>query len=176
MKSPSFLSAVLLAFSASACAGTPAPAAPAGSAHAHEQAAPAAQGEAHPHDAAPAAPAVAAEPKDPFANATCPIMSKPASKKLHVDTVHGRIYICCKDCIEDIADDVQGAYETAYPHVQAHANTVCPVTGKTLGGKAVDVSIQGHAFRVFDDGAAKAAAGDPVKVLTQLLADEKEAK
>lgn len=120
------------------------------------------------------ADAPAADAKDPFANASCPIMAKPVSQKLYAQTAHGRIYVCCKDCIKDIMDDVEGSYETAYPHVKAHANAVCPVTGKPLEGKGVKVSIEGHAFGVLDAAAAKAAAVDPVKVIGQLLAQEKK--
>ncbi len=125
------------------------------------------------HQAGSPEPEAIGSIKDPYANAACPIMAKPASGKLYAQTVHGRLYVCCKPCINDIAEDVETAYKSAYPHVQTHANTVCPVTGQALGDAAVTVSIQGHAFRVLDAESAKVAAQDALRVLNTLLANEK---
>ena len=33
-----------------------------------------------------------------WVNANCPIMAKPASAALFVDTTFGRIYVCCAGC------------------------------------------------------------------------------
>lgn len=83
-----------------------------------------------------------------FPNSTCPIMGKKVSLKLHTDTELGRIYICCKGCDKKIQKDVATAYKTAYPTTKTIANTACPVSGEKVGDKAVDVTLQGHAFKV----------------------------
>jgi hypothetical protein len=101
----------------------------------------------------PAAPAAAAEEDaavtvPTFPNSTCPIMGKKVSMKLFTDTPLGRIYICCKGCDKKIQRDVPTAYKSAYPTLKEIANTTCPVSGDKIGDKAVDVTLQGHKFKV----------------------------
>ncbi|HLU40057.1 MAG TPA: hypothetical protein VK081_11790 [Planctomycetota bacterium] len=83
-----------------------------------------------------------------FPNSTCPIMGKKVSSRLFTDTEYGRIWICCKGCDKKILRDVEAAYKTAYPTTKEVANEVCPVSGEKLGEGAVEVTLQGHSFRV----------------------------
>lgn len=83
-----------------------------------------------------------------FPNSTCPIMGKKISLPLFVDTVMGRIYICCKPCIRKIQRDVPTAHKTAFPVVEEVANEVCPVSGEKVGADAVAVTLQGFRFSV----------------------------
>lgn len=83
-----------------------------------------------------------------FPNSTCPIMGKKISLPLFVDTVMGRIYICCKPCIRKTQRDVPTAHKTAFPVVEEVANEVCPVSGAKLGATAVAVTLQGSRFKV----------------------------
>ena len=83
-----------------------------------------------------------------FGNATCPIMGKPVSAPLFVDTELGRFYLGCKPCNKKVLVDVPAAHKTAYPVVQQLANTVCPVSGAQIGGDAVDVTLQGYKLRL----------------------------
>lgn len=83
-----------------------------------------------------------------FQNPTCPIMGKKVSMPLFVDTELGRFYVCCKPCYRKVLRDLPAAHKTAYPVVEAHANTVCPVSGEPIGEDAVEVTLQGHRFKV----------------------------
>ncbi len=83
-----------------------------------------------------------------FANSTCPIMGKKVSMKLFTDTEVGRMYICCKGCDKKIQKDVPTAYKTAYPTTKHLDNATCPVSGEKVGDKPVEVTLQGHAFKV----------------------------
>lgn len=87
-----------------------------------------------------------------FANATCPIMGKPVSMPLFVDTELGRIHVCCKPCNKKVLADVQAAHQTAYPVVQELANTACPVSGEPIGDDAVEVTLQGYKLKLCCSG------------------------
>jgi hypothetical protein len=87
-----------------------------------------------------------------FANATCPIMGKPVSMQLFVDTELGRFYVCCKPCYKKVLADVRTAHKTAYPAVEKVQNTICPVSGAAIGADAVEVTLQGHRFSVCCEG------------------------
>lgn len=78
-----------------------------------------------------------------FANATCPIMGKPISEKLYVETELGRIYVCCKACNEPILEDVGKAAQAAYPVIKRATNTVCPIMGDAIGRDSPTVTRQG---------------------------------
>lgn len=78
-----------------------------------------------------------------FANATCPIMGKPASASLFTDTEFGRIYVCCKPCIKKVRKEAEKSWKTAYPVVKPAANTACPITGKGVDAKVPAVAVQG---------------------------------
>lgn len=94
--------------------------------------------------AAWAGDAPAPAPKPPtvsvptFANATCPIMGKPASRALFADTEKGRIYVCCPPCVPKIKADVARAHAAAFPTIAKAGNKICPVTGRAVvEGKTV---------------------------------------
>lgn len=122
--------------------------------------------------APPATPASAPAPRvriPVHANASCPIMGKPISERLFAETVHGRIYICCKSCVKDILADVETAYAAAFPRDEVHANKRCPVTGAEIGKDAVRVRLQGHEFAVRDAAAAELARKESQRTLARLL-------
>ena len=105
-------------------------------------------------------PAAAAKPAvagPTFANATCPIMGKPVSMPLFVDTELGRFHVCCKPCIKKVLADVPAAHKTAYPNVQEVSNAVCPVSGAPIDADAVAVTLQGHRLRLCCAACAPAA-------------------
>lgn len=83
-----------------------------------------------------------------FVNSTCPIMGKPISQKLFVDTERGRIYFCCKGCNKKILNDVETAYKTAFPTVRRVANKACPITGVAITKDSPAVVVQGHEVSV----------------------------
>jgi hypothetical protein len=79
-----------------------------------------------------------------YPNANCPIMGRPASAKLYVDTAFGRIYVCCAPCIKKIRLDPDGASKTAYPKTTKVENTVCPVMGEAIEPGSPTVKLQGY--------------------------------
>lgn len=91
----------------------------------------------------PAAPAAVEVSVPSSANATCPVMGKPASESLFVDTELGRIYVCCPPCYKKINANVGPSYLAAYPTVKPAGNTVCPITGDPLPAAPVLHVIQG---------------------------------
>ncbi len=92
-----------------------------------------------------------------FHNETCPIMGKKVSLPLFIDTELGRFYVCCKPCYRKVQRDVPGAHKTAYPNVEPHANTRCPVSGEPIGEDAVELVLQGHRFKLCCAGCVDAA-------------------
>jgi hypothetical protein len=117
---------------------------------------------------APAAQAPAVE-VPAFPNATCPIMGKKASAVLSVDTDLGRFYVCCKPCFKKVLADVPKAHQTAYPVVEEHKNTTCPVSGRAVGKDAVAVTLQGHRFQVCCQDCVPSAQKQSQPTLTKLL-------
>lgn len=95
-----------------------------------------------------------------FANTTCPIMGKPASTRLYVDTELGRIYVCCKTCNADVLADPAHAHKTAYPAVKKLANTRCPIDGAAVDEKSPTVVLQGFELRVHTAACAAEARAD----------------
>lgn len=104
-----------------------------------------------------------------YRNASCPIMGKPVSHRLAVDTEHGRIWLCCKACIAPVRADPAAAHRMAYPVEVEVERERCPVTGKPLGAGSVRVVLQGRAFRVADEAAAAAARAASQRTLALLL-------
>lgn len=114
----------------------------------------------------PAEPAQVERVRVPsFANATCPIMGKPSSPRLFVDTDFGRIHVCCKTCNKDVLGDAEHAHKTAYPTVKKLANTVCPVEGTALDEKSPIVVLQGHEFRVHSAACVAAVRAESQRYL-----------
>ncbi len=83
-----------------------------------------------------------------FANATCPIMGKPASKSLFAETPKGRIYMCCKACTKKILADVDKSYQAAYPNLTKAGNKVCPILGEKIEEGSPTVVLQGVELNV----------------------------
>ncbi len=104
-----------------------------------------------------------------YPNASCPVMGKPVSTRLFTDTKYGRIYLCCKACVEEVQADVEHAYKTAYPTTKKFENKTCPVTRKPIGEDAVRVELQGRDFLVVDKTAATKALADVQATLAKLL-------
>ena len=98
-----------------------------------------------------------------FSNSTCPIMGKPVSAKLFVETELGRIYMCCKGCTKKILNDASTAYKTAYPTTKKVLNKVCPIKGEKNDAKSPTVLIQGHEVRVCCKDCIKDFEKDPAK-------------
>ncbi len=106
-----------------------------------------------------------------FPNAVCPIMGKPISAKLFVDTDVGRIWMCCKSCASKIRDDVAAADATAYPLATKAENAKCPITGKPASPGHV-VRLQGHEIALCCDDCIKPAT-DEAQVTLALALDPK---
>lgn len=94
-------------------------------------------------DQAPAAPAGPVVSVPSFPNTTCPIMGKPISSRLWVDTPKGRFWVCCKGCNVEILADVDTAHRAAYPVVKKLALERCPRTGEPLPPEAPTLVLQG---------------------------------
>lgn len=103
-----------------------------------------------------------------YPNSTCPIMGKPISTKLFVDTEKGRIWVCCKSCNKEILADVAKAHQTAYPKIEKLQNELCPVTGKKIEKDAPRVVLQGFEFSVANKEAVALAQADAQVVLARL--------
>lgn len=153
----SFTTPFLLAFTV-----TLAPHAPHASIHAQEP--------AKPTEPAPAPIERVRVPT--FANATCPIMGKPSSPRLFIDTDFGRIYVCCKTCNKDVLADPAHAHKTAYPTVKKLANTICPVDGAVTDDKSQTVVLQGFELRVHSAACATELRADAQRYLA-LASDPK---
>jgi hypothetical protein len=67
-----------------------------------------------------------------YPNQACPIMGKPVSMRLTVDTDLGRIWVCCKGCDEEVLLHLEDAHRTAYPVVKKVENAICPVSRKPV--------------------------------------------
>ncbi|MFO1008888.1 MAG: hypothetical protein U1F29_02360 [Planctomycetota bacterium] len=123
---------------------------------------------AEPRSASPAVEDANAVSTPSFPNSTCPIMGKPISSKLYVDTEKGRIWVCCKSCNKEVLADVAKAHQTAYPKITKLENELCPVTGKKIEKGAPRVVLQGFEFSVATKEAAVAAQADAQVVLARL--------
>lgn len=103
-----------------------------------------------------------------YANPACPIMGKPVSTRLFAETEKGRIYVCCKSCIQDIVEDVETAYRTAFPAKTKIVNTKCPVTGSAIEKDSPTIVLQGFELSVHDAAAARLARQESQTVLAKL--------
>lgn len=83
-----------------------------------------------------------------FPNVSCPIMGKPISQKLFVDTPKGRIWVCCKACNQDVLADPGTAHAASFPKIETVENTLCPVSGEAIPKEAPRVVLQGFDFAV----------------------------
>jgi hypothetical protein len=118
--------------------------------------------ESRPIGPPPAGPAVSVPS---FPNATCPIMGKPASLKLFVDTEFGRVYTCCAPCNRKIRADPAGTYRLSYPKTEKLGNKTCPVSGKPVGASTATVLLQGREIALCSADCVRAAREDAQAVL-----------
>ncbi len=115
---------------------------------------------------APSKPAPST-PAPSFANVTCPIMGKPASHALFVETAYGRIYACCAPCYPRIRKDLEHAYRAAYPVARTADNTRCPITAKPVPEDAPTVELQGVVIRLCCSSCTEPARAEPLVVLVK---------
>src|SRR5436190_19197617 len=67
-----------------------------------------------------------------FQNVNCPIMGRPSSTALFVDTPLGRIYTCCLPCNAKIRRDPETAHMAAYHKITKLENKHSTITGQTI--------------------------------------------
>lgn len=104
-----------------------------------------------------------------YANVACPIMGKPISTRLHVDTPMGRFWVCCKGCDEDILLFVEDAHRTAYPNVERLENETCPVSRKPIPEEeAPRLVLQGFDLALCCEGCIPKAREDSQVLLARL--------
>jgi hypothetical protein len=104
-----------------------------------------------------------------YANASCPIMGKPASKVLYTDTDWGRVYVCCAPCMKKIQQDPQRAAQAAYPVVKKAGNVLDPVTNQPVGDKPYLIVLQGWEIALSSEDNAKTARADSQITLAKAL-------
>ncbi len=104
-----------------------------------------------------------------FMNPTCPIMGKATKADVFVDTDQGRVFLCCKMCVEKVKKDPAAAYAKAYPKLEKLGNTICPVSGEAIkSGEGVAVIYQGREIRVCCADCSKPVRDNGDIVLTLL--------
>lgn len=104
-----------------------------------------------------------------YPNVACPIMAKPISTRLFVDTELGRFWVCCKGCDEDILAHVEDAHRTAYPVVKRVDNKICPVSGEPIPKEdAPRLVLQGFDFALCCKACIPKARADSQVVLARL--------
>lgn len=104
-----------------------------------------------------------------YPNSTCPVMGKPVSLKLYVDTAYGRIYMCCAGCTKRIKADPEAAYKAAYPKVEKAANTNCPITGEAIKKGSPTVLLQGKEIALCCEDCIEKAKGEAQATLAKAL-------
>ena len=107
-----------------------------------------------------------------YENVNCPIMGKPSSTSLFVDTPKGRIYTCCPPCNAKIRKDPDFAHKAAYPKITKIENKVCPITGNAIPAGSPTLVLQGYEFSVCSMECVQAAQNHSQIVLTKLLKPE----
>jgi uncharacterized protein (UPF0212 family) len=102
-----------------------------------------------------------------FPNSACPIMGKRVSTRLFAETERGRIYVCCKSCIQDILLNVDGTYRTAYPSAREAGNQICPVSNEPVGEQPFLLELQGVRFALSRAEHADAARANAQALLAR---------
>jgi hypothetical protein len=103
-----------------------------------------------------------------FNNVACPIMGKKVSTRLYAETEMGRIYVCCKSCIQDIQADVATAYKSAYPIGQKAENSICPVSGEPITQESPIILLQGREISLSSLDHAVQARANSQAILARL--------
>jgi hypothetical protein len=84
-----------------------------------------------------------------YGNEKCAYMKgKKVKMGQSVETTHGRVWVCCSDCVAEAQADGDKAYDKSYPKPKTHALKKCPVSGHDLGKDAVAMKWQGHEFKL----------------------------
>ncbi len=104
-----------------------------------------------------------------YPNVNCPVMGKPASTKVFVDTIYGRVYLCCASCNKKVRQDPEGTYKAAYPKTTQAKNTVCPVSGDAIEAGSPTVKLQGYEINLCCKDCVKPAQDDAQVVLAKAL-------
>jgi hypothetical protein len=108
-----------------------------------------------------------------YGNQTCPLMSRAAKPDVFVDSSHGRIYLCCKNCLAKAKKDPEGTYSKAYPEVTKVGNKTDPVDGKPVK-EGVTAVYQGHEIGLSDAKHQKAVVANGDIYLTVLTKSAKD--
>ena len=109
-----------------------------------------------------------------YPNTTCPIMGKPISSRLFVDTDKGRFWVCCKGCNEEILLDLETAHRAAYPVVKRLELERCPITHEPLPEEPATIVLQGFEIPLCCAPCAADMRRDSQIVLALLLEPELE--
>ena len=94
-----------------------------------------------------------------YRNTSCPHMSKESKTDVFVDSSHGRVYFCCKNCLAKAKKDPDASYAKAYPTAKKLGNKTDPIDGKPVKDGVVAV-YQGHEIGLSDAGHAKAVVAN----------------
>jgi hypothetical protein len=94
-----------------------------------------------------------------YANTNCPHMPKPAKPENFVDSSHGRVFFCCKNCLAKAKKDPEGSYAKAYPTAKKLDNKTDPIDGKPVK-EGVTAVYQGYEINLSDAGHAKAVVAN----------------
>jgi len=106
-----------------------------------------------------------------YGNSTCPLMSKPVKPENFVETSHGRVWVCCKNCLAKAKKDPEGTYAKAYPTAQKIGNKTDPISGKPVK-EGVTAVYQGHEINLDDASHAKAVVANGDIYVTLLTKPE----
>jgi hypothetical protein len=114
------------------------------------------------NDGAPPAAEVVDAKVPFFGNETCSYMTEKRTKQgLYAETTQGRVYVCCKDCLDDARKDGEKAAAKAYPKTNTLENATCPVTGAAIGPKAQTLKWQGYEFKLATKEAVESFKKNP---------------
>jgi hypothetical protein len=106
-----------------------------------------------------------------YGNATCPLMSRPVKPDMFVETPHGRVWVCCKNCLAKGKKDPEGTYAKAYPTAQKIGNKTDPISGKPVK-EGVTAVYQGYEINLEDAKHAKAVVANGDIYVTLLTKPE----
>ena len=106
-----------------------------------------------------------------YGNTTCPLMNRPVKPDMFVDTPHGRVLVCCKNCVAKAKKDPEGTYAKAYPTPQKVGNKTDPISGKPVK-EGVTAVYLGHEINLEDAKNAKAVVANGDIYVTLLTKPE----
>lgn len=106
-----------------------------------------------------------------YANPNCPLMSKPSKDDIWVDSSHGRVYLCCKNCLARAKKDPDVVYAKAFPSVTKVNNKVDPISGKPVKDGAT-VVYMGYEIALEDASHGKKVVENGDVIVTLLTKPE----